>query len=292
MAQPSAWPGGALVAVSLVLNIEDGAERSVARGDRADDRMAHWREHSTCATSRNLTLESAFEYGARAGIWRVLRTMRELDVRATAFCCARALEANPLVARALVRDGHEIGNHGLMWDTHTDLSAEAEHAAIAESTDLIERLTSIRPTTWYSRDGRTETTLAGALAAGCCSYDSNSFSDDSPYLLPVGEEQVVVVPYAGDANDSGLVSRFATADAFAAYLVDSLEALVEDAEAMQGPRRATPVLSVGLHPRLIGRPGYVRALRDFVVRAQAMPVWIATRGEIARYWRAHHAPSR
>jgi peptidoglycan/xylan/chitin deacetylase (PgdA/CDA1 family) len=282
------------VAVSLVLNIEDGAERSIARGDRADDRGAHWEQHTTSATSRNLSLESAFEYGARAGIWRVLRTLREFDVRVTAFCCARALEANPLVAQALVRDGHEIGNHGLLWDTHTDLSIGAEHAAIAESSEMIERLTGVRPVTWYTRDGRTEATLAGALAADCCRYDSNSFSDDSPYLLSVGENEVVVVPYAGDTNDSGLISLFPTADAFARYLCASLAALTAEPQRFRSDRpagRRTPVLSVGLHPRLIGRPGYIKALRDFLGHAHATPhAWIATRGEIAAYWRTHHAP--
>jgi len=279
------WPGGARVAVSLVLNIEDGAERSIARGDRADDRGAHWLEHRTSPSARNLSLESAFEYGARAGIWRVLRALRDFDVRATAFCCARALQACPPVAAALVRDGHEIANHGLLWDTHTDLAPEQERAAIAESTRLIEQLTGVRPTTWYSRDGRTESTLASALAEGCCRYDCNSFSDDAPYHVVVGERVVTVVPYAGDTNDSGLVNRFATADDFAGYLCDSLEALVEECRTGGGTAGRPPVLSVGLHPRLIGRPAYIKALRIFLEKACATPkVWFATRSEIAAHW--------
>jgi peptidoglycan/xylan/chitin deacetylase (PgdA/CDA1 family) len=280
------WPGGAGVAVSLVLNIEDGAERSIARGDRADDKGAHWLEHRTSPTSRNLSLESAFEYGARAGIWRVLRTLREFDVRATAFCCARALQACPPVAAALLRDGHEIGNHGLLWDTHTDLTPAQERAAIAESTRLIEQLTGVRPTSWYSRDGRAESTLASALAEGCCRYDCNSFSDDAPYQVAVGERAVTVVPYAGDTNDSGLVNRFRTADDFAGYLCDSLDTLVaECGTSGVGTAGRPPVLSVGLHPRLIGRPGSIKALRVFLEKARATPqVWFATRSEIAEHW--------
>jgi peptidoglycan/xylan/chitin deacetylase (PgdA/CDA1 family) len=275
------WPGGARVAISLVLNVEDGAERAIARGDRVDDTLAHWERHRVPPGRRNLTLESAFEYGSRAGIWRVLRTLREFNVKATAFCCARALELNPTLAEALVRDGHEIANHGLRWDTHTNLDRSAEVEAIRASTALIKDLTGIQPLCWYSRDGLSPDTRRSVIAQGY-SYDSNSFCDDAPYTVRVGEAELPVVPYAGDTNDSGLLSLYPTARAFSDYLCDALAMLLAD------PRPGPFVLSVGLHPRLIGRPAYIKALRTFLTFATGTPpTWFATRAEIASYWVAN-----
>ncbi|HEX6869888.1 MAG TPA: polysaccharide deacetylase family protein [Micromonosporaceae bacterium] len=275
---PIRWPGGAAVAVSLVLNIEDGAERATARGDHTDDLGAHWVRHQVVAGQRNLTLESAFDYGSRAGIWRLLRALREYQVPATAFCCAEALASNPAVADALLADCIEIANHGLRWDTHTDLDRPAQLAKIRASTALIEQRTGQRPCCWYSRDGIAPWTYEDLLAEGY-QYDSNSFCDDLPYLMQVDDTDLVVVPYAGDTNDSGLLRLFRTPRAFAAYLCDSLTTLCED-------RSPAPwVLSVGLHPRLIGRPAAIMALRRFLTFATQRPVWFATRAEIARYWR-------
>ncbi|WP_037367998.1 polysaccharide deacetylase family protein [Amycolatopsis orientalis] len=267
-----AWPGGRKVAVSIVLNIEDGAERQTARGDSADDLGAHWERHRVVPGRRNPTLESAFEYGARAGFWRVLRVLREFEAPVTAFCCAHAL--TPPIAAALVADGHEIANHGLRWDTHTDLSPAEELSRIRSSTALLRELTGKRPACWYSRDGISPGTRAAAAAEGY-SYDSNSFCDDLPYV----DGSLPVVPYAGDTNDSGLLSQFRTGRAFGAYLCDSLAMLLDD------PRPGATVLSVGLHPRLIGRPAYANALRTFLRFAAEQDVWLARRDEIARYWR-------
>jgi peptidoglycan/xylan/chitin deacetylase (PgdA/CDA1 family) len=279
------WPGGAAVAVSVVVNIEDGAERSTARGDPVDDSLAHWERHRVFAGQRNLTLESAFDYGSRAGIWRVLRTLREFEVRATAFSCAQALQLNPAIARALVRDGHEIANHGLRWDTHTTLAPAAESVSICSSTALITELTGIRPVCWYSRDGLTPHTLAIAREQGY-GYDSNSFCEDAPYTVSVGDGELPVVPYAGDTNDSGLLTSFPTAGAFSDYLCDALAMLLADA------RPGPSVLSVGLHPRLVGRPAYIKALRAFLAYATGpVATWFATRAEIASYWLANAGSS-
>lgn len=271
------WPNGSHVAVSLVLNIEDGAERRTVDGDAVDDTRPAWTVHQVPPGQRNLTLESAFDYGARAGIWRLLRTLREFDARATAFCCARALEVNPAIAAALVRDGHEIANHGLGWHTHTDLDEAAERDRIRRSTHLLERVTGQRPRCWYSRDGISRSTRQTMLDEGY-GYDSNSFADDVPYSVPVGDSMLTVVPYAGDTNDSGLVSVFATGGAFGQYLCDSLEMLISDS------RGISAVLSVGLHPRLIGRPAWTGGLRTFLRHARARGAWIATRAEIVAHW--------
>ncbi|MGN7977168.1 polysaccharide deacetylase family protein [Microbacterium sp. 22195] len=270
------WPGGSRVAVSLVINVEDGSERSGARGDDADDLGAHWTVHPAHPHQRNLDLESAFEYGARAGIWRLLRTLRRHDARATAFCCAAALEANPRIAEALVRDGHEIADHGLLWEPHTLLTPDEEHARMVRSREIIEELTGRRPTTWYSRDGLTEHSRSSMIAEGF-RYDANSFNDDVPHAGPDGLA-LPVIPYAGDTNDSALLRQYPTAASFAGHLCDALDMLLDD------PREGAGVLSVGLHPRLIGRPAYIGALDALLRRAREKGAWIATREQIAEHW--------
>ncbi|WP_427017545.1 polysaccharide deacetylase family protein [Pseudarthrobacter sp. P1] len=277
------WPSDARVAVSLVVNVEEGAERSVARGDAADDLGAHWIGHAAHPSARNLTLESAFEYGSRAGIWRLLRILRRHGAKATAFCCAVALEQNPHVAAALVRDGHEIADHGHQWDTHAGLDPEAERALIEASRDSIAASTGVAPTSWYSRDGLNLGTRA-ALAATGFGYESNSFNDDLPHLGNGHDGSALpVLPYAGDTNDSGLFKQFPTATAFANQLCGTLDMMLTDS------RSGPSVMSVGLHPRLIGRPAYALALDRFLSHAAGNPAWIATRAEIIHAWRLNTA---
>ncbi|MFD1211867.1 polysaccharide deacetylase family protein [Arthrobacter sp. GCM10027362] len=274
------WPGGARVAVSLVINVEEGAERSVARGDSADDSGAHWVPGRTVPGARNPTLESAFEYGSRAGIWRLLRILQRHEVRATAFCCAVALQLNPEIAAALARDGHEIANHGHQWDTHAGLGAEDERQLIVRSRDAITASTGVRPTSWYSRDGLNPHTRR-ILAAEGFTYESNSFNDDLPHWGSGPDNpRLPVLPYAGDTNDSGLLSLFPTAGAFAGHLIGTLDMMLTDA------RTGPSVLSVGLHPRLIGRPAYAAALDRFLAQACGSGAWFATREEIVSWWLA------
>lgn len=290
------WPGGARVAVSLVINVEDGAERSIARGGPADDLGAHWIKHRAHPTVRNLTLESAFEYGSRAGIWRVLRILRLHDAKATAFCCATALEQNPQIAAALVRDGHEIADHGYNWDTHAGLAPEEERALIAASRDSIAKSTGVPPTSWYSRDGLNPGTRDILSAAGFM-YESNCFNDDLPHFGTGtgnagkdGTESngtgLPVLPYAGDTNDSGLFRQFPTATAFARHLCGTLDMMLTDS------RPGPSVMNVGLHPRLIGRPAYATALDTFLSHAGHSPAWIATRSQIIEAWLPTTNPTR
>ncbi|WP_267274902.1 polysaccharide deacetylase family protein [Arthrobacter sp. CDRTa11] len=271
------WPGDARVAVSLVINVEEGAERSIARGDPANDLGAHWIP-ARASAERNLTLESAFEYGSRAGIWRLLRILRKHDVRATAFCCAMALQLNPEIGAALVRDGHEIADHGYQWDTHTGLTDEEEARLVASSCESIKAATGREPTTWYSRDGLKPGTRR-LLADEGFAYESNSFNDDLPHWGSGPENpRLPVLPYAGDTNDSGLLRQFPTGDSFANHLVGALEMMLVDA------RSGASVMSVGLHPRLIGRPAYAGAVDKYLTHARGKPVWFATRVEIVSAW--------
>ncbi|WP_345453620.1 polysaccharide deacetylase family protein [Arthrobacter gyeryongensis] len=272
------WPGASRVAVSLVINVEDGAERSIARGGPADDLGAHWIKHPVHPTVRNLTLESAFEYGSRAGIWRVLRILRRHNVRATAFCCATALEQNAQIAAALVRDGHEIADHGYNWDTHAGLAPDEERALITASRDSIAGSTGVPPTSWYSRDGLNRGTRDILAAAGFM-YESNSFNDDLPHFgTGMGASALPVLPYAGDTNDSGLFTQFPTATAFAGHLCGTLDMMLTDS------RSGPSVMNVGLHPRLIGRPAYATALDTFLSHASKNSAWIATRSQIIEAW--------
>lgn len=273
-----AWPGGARVAVSLVINVEDGAERSVARGHHTDDLGAHWVPGLKAAGVHQPTLESAFDYGARAGIWRLLRVLDAHEVKATAFCCAVALQGNPEVAAALAARGHEIADHGYHWDTHAGLDLEDERRLIVASRDAIAEATGKRPTSWYSRDGLNPGTRATLEDAGF-DYESNSFNDDLPHWGR-GDDgtRLPVLPYAGDTNDSGLLGPFSTAESFASHLIGCLALQLDD------PRPGPSVMSVGLHPRLIGRPAYAAALDRFLAYALGQGAWVATRLEIVRAW--------
>lgn len=253
------WPGGARVAVSLVINVEEGAERGAAPGKRTE-----------------------FDYGARAGIWRILRILDRHGVQATAFCCAAALEANPPVAAALAERGYEIADHGYHWDTHSGLSVEDERGLITASRDVIAASTGMIPTSWYSKDGLNPRTRE-TLAEEGFRYESNSFNDDLPHLGADGID-LPVLPYAGDTNDSGLMSQYPTGGAFADHLIGCLDFQLDD------PRPGPSVLSVGLHPRVIGRPAYAGALDRFVEHAVSRGAWIATREEIVRAWAEGTAP--
>lgn len=247
------WPGDARVAVSLVINVEEGAETGLSPGQ-----------------------ETTFDYGARAGIWRILRILDRHGIQATAFCCAVALQRNPVVAAALVQRGYEIADHGYHWDKHAGLSVEDERSLIVESRDAIAEATGMRPTSWYSKDGLNPETRRTLVEEGF-RYESNSFNDDLPHWGTDGV-RLPVLPYAGDTNDSSLMGPYPTGRAFADHLIGSLDLQLED------PRDGPSVMSVGLHPRIIGRPTYAGALDRFLSHALGRGAWIATRLEIVEWW--------
>ncbi|WP_248763315.1 polysaccharide deacetylase family protein [Pseudarthrobacter sp. SSS035] len=278
----SHWPeSGARVAVSLVINIEDGAERSLSRGDAADDVNAHW--ITDLAHERgNPSLESGFDYGARAGFWRVLRITDAARVPVTAFACGRALDLNPHIARALSARMIEIVDHGLLWEPHGSLSLPELTARMDASARIIAASTAGLPTSWYSKDGHSAASL-GVMNDRGFAHDSNCFSEDMPYV-PDGPHGLVTIPYAADTNDSMLVSAIATGSQFSWQLLAALESLLED------DRPGAKVLSIGLHPRWIGRPAYAGALQRFIARALDIPdVVFAERRQIAAWWRSMHA---
>jgi len=222
-----------------------------------------------------------YEYGSRVGVWRVLEALADADIRATFHACAVAFEQNPAVARAAVAAGHEICSHGWRWEEVFRLTEEEEREHIRLAIASFEKTCGKRPVGWYCRYGPSTRTRRLLAEEGGFLYDSDAYNDDVPYFRMVGDQRRLVVPYTCDVNDlrywlsPGLIQ----ADDFYAYMKESFEVLY--AEAARGPR----MMSIGLHPRMIGRPGRIRSLKRFFDHARQFPdVWFATREEIARAW--------
>jgi peptidoglycan/xylan/chitin deacetylase (PgdA/CDA1 family) len=275
------WPNGARLTVSLVVNYEEGSERSRAMGDPDQETMTEWGNYPMPPEIRNLAMESMYEYGARVGIWRLLEIFRSAGVKTTFYACAVAFEQNPAVAKAAVAAGHEIMSHGYRWEEVFRLSEDEEREHIRLAIESFERTCGQRPLGWYCRYGPSVNTRRLLVEEGGFLYDSDAYNDDSPYFVVVGGKRHLVLPYTPDNNDfrfwnsPGLVQ----AEDFSRYLKEAFDTLY--AEAADTPR----MMSVGLHPRIIGRPGRVRGLRWFIDHARQFPdVWFATRQEIARAW--------
>jgi putative urate catabolism protein len=286
------WPGGARIAVQFVLNYEEGAEQSVLHGDEASETFLSEIVGAQPFRARHLSMESLYEYGARAGVWRLLRLFRERRVTLTVFGVAMALARNPAVVDAMLADGHEIASHGWRWLSyqHADEAVEREH--VARAVETITRLTGRPPEGWYTgRDSPNTRRLV--VEHGGFVYDADSYADDLPYWVDVttdsGSRAHLVVPYALDTNDMRFATPqgFNSGEQFYAYLKDAFDVLYAEGDP-RGPD-APKMLSIGMHCRLLGRPArfasLVRVL-DYVQRHDA--VWIARRIDIARHWIATH----
>jgi len=277
------WPNGARLAVSIVLNYEEGSERSFAAGDDTQETGTEWGQYPFPADVRNLAMESVYEYGSRVGVWRIFEVVESFGIPLTVFACAVALELNPPVAEHIRNSNHEVCSHGYRWEEVFTLTAEEEARNISRAVESLERTVGRRPVGWYCRYGASERTRQLIVAAGGFLYDSDSYADDCPYLVEVGEKQHLVVPYTPDNNDFRYwqANGPTTAHAFTTYLVDAFDERYR--EGGSSPR----MMSVGLHPRIIGRPGRIRALRDFLEYATKREhVWFASREQIAAHWLA------
>lgn len=279
------WPGNARIAVQFVLNYEEGSENCVLHGDPASETfLSEIIGAQPFLGSRNMSMESVFEYGSRAGVWRLLRLFQERDMPLSVFAVGMALARHPELAAHLVEAGHEIVAHGWRWiDYHAmDEATEREHIQLAVET--LRDLTGSAPVGWYT--GRTsENTRRLLVEHGGFVYDADSYSDDLPYWETVAGKPHLVVPYTLDTNDM----RFATAqgfnsgEQFFAYLKDAFDTLYMEGET------APKMLSIGLHCRVVGRPGRVAALARFVDYVQQhRQVWICRRIDIAQHWITHH----
>ncbi len=278
------WPDGARLALNFVLNYEEGGEVTPLEGDPASEAFLHEVVGAPATIGRrNLNTESMFEYGSRAGFWRVHRIFVKHELPLTVYAVGQALERNPAAARAMVGAGWEVASHGWRWIDYLGMSEEEERAHIRHAIGAIERATGQRPVGWYT--GRiSDNTRRLVVEEGGFLYDSDSYADELPYWVEVGEQPHLVIPYTLDANDFKflLVNGFVTGDQFYEYLVDSFDQLYEEGGRM---------MSVGLHCRIVGRPGRARALDAFLAHVREREdVWVTTRAEIARHWREHHPP--
>jgi putative urate catabolism protein len=231
-----------------------------------------------------MSMESIYEYGSRAGVWRVLRLFRERKVPLTVFAVASALERYPAMAEAFLKDGHEICSHGYRWINYQTVPEAVEREHIAKAVEVLTRITGERPLGWYT--GRTSPNTRRLVAEhGGFLYDADDYSDDLPFWVKEAGKPQLIVPYTLDSNDMRFAAAqgFNSGDQFFTYLKDAFDVLY--AEGKTAPR----MLSVGLHCRLIGRPGRFASLARFLAYAQSHPnVWFARRVDIARHWRATH----
>ncbi|WP_368857268.1 allantoinase PuuE [Rhodococcus sp. KRD197] len=284
-----AWPGGARIALQFVLNYEEGSENNVLDGDAGSETFLSEMIGAQSFPNRHKSMESLYEYGSRAGVWRVLRVFSRRGLPLTVFAVARAMQRNPEAAAAFVEHGHEIASHGLRWLNYQMVDEDVERAHMAEAVDILTELTGSAPLGWYTgRDSPNTRSLV--VEHGGFLYDSDSYADDLPYWERVdvgsGTTQHLVVPYTLDTNDMRFSSPggFSTGEEFFAHLRDAFDVLY--AEGVAG---APKMLSVGLHCRLVGRPARIAALERFLDHVQSHDkVWIARRVDIARHWAANH----
>lgn len=280
--QPPAirWPGGARLAVSVVVNIEEGAELSIGDGDARNESIYEAVEE--VQGHRDLCMESHFEYGPRAGWPRIRAVLARRGVVATLNACGRALERTPWIAAEAMADGHEVAAHGWRWERHVDMDEATERRAIARTVAAITKAAGMPPRGWHTRSATSARTRDLLLEQGGFLYDSNAYNDDLPYVVAGPAGPHVVLPYAFDTNDMRFFNRggFTFGADFARYCCDAFDWLY--AEGATAPR----MLSIGLHTRMIGRPGRIGGLEQFLDHALAHKgVWFATRAQIAEAWR-------
>ncbi len=278
---PVRWPHGARLAVSVVVNVEEGAELNLAMGDERNE--AIYEVTDLVEGAPNLCMESHFTYGTRAGWPRVRAALKRHGVAATMNCCARAAALSPWLIREAVADGHEISAHGWRWERQANMGEEEEREIIARSTGVLAEIAGTPPVGWHSRSSASMNTRRLLVEHGGFLYDSNAYDDDMPYVLDVCGRPHVVLPYAFDTNDMRFFNShaFVQGEDFARYCIAAFDRLYE--EGKDAPR----MMSVGLHLRIMGRPARIGGLEAFLAHAASMPgVWFARRDEIAHSWRA------
>ena len=284
------WPGGAKVAVQMVLNYEEGGENNILHGDTASEAfLSDIAGAAPWPGQRHWNMESIYDYGARAGFWRLHRLFTGLDIPLTIYGVATALARSPEQVAAMKAAGWEIASHGLKWVEHRDMPEEAERASIAAAIRLHTEVVGERPFGWYT--GRCSVNTVRLVAEeGGFAYVSDTYDDDLPHWMEFGDRDQLIIPYTLEANDM----RFATApgyitgEQFFQYLKDAFDVLYAE-----GAAGAPKMMSVGLHCRLIGRPGKIAGLKRFLDYARSHDgVWFPRRIDVARHWAATHPHQR
>jgi len=282
------WPGGARLAVQFVINYEEGGENSILHGDAASEAfLSEIVGAQAWPGQRHMNMESIYEYGSRAGFWRLHRLFTGIGIPVTVYGVATALQRNPQAVAAMQRAGWEIASHGLKWIEYKDFTKEEERAHLDEAIRIHTEVTGERPLGWYT--GRTSIhSLDLVMEDGGFLYSADSYADDLPYWVEGPKGPHLIVPYTLDANDMRFATPqgFNSGDQFFAYLKDSFDMLY--AEGTEGHPK---MMSVGLHCRLAGRPGRAAALARFLDYVMSHDgVWPAKRIDIARHWHATHKP--
>ena len=282
----AAWPGGARVAINMVLNYEEGSEYTIGDGDgRTEVGLAEVPGGRVPAGSRDLAFETMYEFGSRVGFWRIHELFGQRGLPLTVFGCALALERNPRAAAAIVAAGYDICCHGWRWVEHFKLSEDQEREQIAKGIASIAALTGQRPLGWYCRYGPSENTRRLLVEEGGFLYDADAYNDELPYWVSVTGRPHLIVPYTMDANDGkfSAPAGFSTGEDFYLYLKATFDQLYAEGE------RVPRLMSVGLHARISGRPARAHGLARFLDYAMAHDrVWFCRRIDVADHWRTHH----
>jgi putative urate catabolism protein len=285
----AAWPGNARVAVQFVLNYEEGGENATLHGDAGSEQFLSEMFSPASYPDRHLSMEGIYEYGSRVGVWRILREFERRGLPLTVFGVSMALERHPELTAAFVELGHEIACHGWRWIHYQNLPEDVEREHLRTGMAIIEKLTGQRALGWYTgRDSPNTRRLVADF--GGFEYDSDYYGDDLPFWMRVRKSDGavvphLVVPYTLDCNDMrfSLPQGFSQGEDFFTYLRDSFDALY--AESDETPR----MMSVGMHCRLLGRPGRILALQRFLDHiARHDRVWVCRRIDIARHWKQVH----
>jgi putative urate catabolism protein len=282
----AAWPGGARVAVQFVVNYEEGGENCILHGDAASEAfLSDIANAAPIPGARHMNMESLYEYGSRAGFWRLMRLFKAHDFPFTCFAVGMALLRNPQAVAAMQAENHEIATHGWRWIDYQHAPEELERDHLQRAIEAHTKATGVRPLGWYL--GRCSPNTRRLVAEeGGFLYDADSYADDLPYWETHARRHQLIVPYTLEANDMRFATGYlATGDQFFSYLKDSFDILYQ--EGNTAPR----MMSIGLHCRLAGRPGRAAGLARFLdYLAAQQGVWVCRRIDIARHWHMHHPP--
>jgi len=275
------WPNNAKVALQFVLNYEEGSENCILHGDEASEIfLSEMNNPQAFYNQRHKSMESLYEYGSRVGVWRILELFKDFDIPVTIFAVAMAVARNPKLAEYLALNNYDICSHGYRWINYQTIEESIERDHLYKSIEVLEKMIGTRPLGWYTgRDS--ENTRKLVVQEGGFLYDSDAYNDDLPYFAPeITTKEHLVIPYTMDNNDMRFVfGGFSYSDQFYNYLKDSFDALY-----LEGSK--TPkMMSVGMHCRILGKPGRIMAMRRFLEYVKGFDdVWFATRGDIANHW--------
>ena len=279
------WPNNARLALQFVINYEEGAENSVLHGDQASETFLSEIIGAAPFEARHMSMESLYEYGSRAGFWRLHRLFQRFEIPVTVYGVAMAMERNPDAVKAMLDADWEIASHGYRWINYQFVEESVEREHMARAVEIHERMTGAKPLGWYTgRDSPNTRKLL--LEWDHFLYDSDSYADDLPYWHKEGGRNHLIIPYTLDANDMRFTAPqgFNSGDQFYTYLTDTFDTLYEE---------GGKLMSVGLHCRIAGRPGRTAALSRFLdYVSKRSGVWVCRRVDIAKHWHEHHEPAR